>query len=211
MFVVASNLSVIYGQGMCVKYDVTQKYKNAYVHYKQGATGCGPLNYVLCLRAIVRGNSSSNNYAPNIKDKWDNVIDKCGTTAATVPQLIEYFNKNDATWGVSANKVQSSGRSSAQKTSIASQMVNLLSQNKRPFVFLGAISSSSGGYVGHYYTVWSIAWDGTLENSTVYYTNTADAVKSTFDAQLTSMKLSDFFILADKNTQSSNYYLLYFQ
>lgn len=192
-------------------YNILTKYKNSYVHYKQGAHGCGPLNYVLCFRAIVRADYPPANYAANIQDKWDDVIDYNHATAQTLDQLQDYFDNNDSGWGYSCYVFKKPWTPSG-KDQFIEHMLWYLDNYKKPFVVLNAIySSSQSAWVGHYYIVWNITWTQNCSTSTIYYTNTTDAVTNNFDTQIKSKNLGTFLTEATHNPSATQYGMLYFQ
>ncbi len=190
-------------------YNVFSQYKTAYVHKKQGSTGCGPLNYVLCVRAIARGNNSNSTYASDITAKYNHVVEKKGT-AASANALLSYFNQYDAnTTGLSAYTV-SEPHSNAGKDAIVEDMLYHFADNHTPFVFLGAMMGNSGNWIGHYYIVWNITWTKNFNTSLIYVTDTTDNEQSSFDNQIKSYTLSQFLSNAMNNPQSNNFWLLCF-
>ena len=193
-------------------YNIDPIYKSSYVHYKQGEVGCGPLNYILAMRAIIRGNNSSSNYASNIYDAWQDVITAGGTTAQTVSQLYDYWYENDRGWGVGAYMPQEtySHKTTSGREGITEAMIYQLADNRKPLLFLGAMKNRSNQWVGHYYIVWNITWRGSLSTSTIYVTDTTDSVKSSFDQQIKSYNLLTFLNNAEKNPQASNFRILCF-
>lgn len=187
-------------------YNIDSIYKSSYVHYQQGAVGCGPLNYVLCMRAIIRGNNPSATYASNIYAKWQDVITYAGYTAQTTSDLFDYWYDNDQGWGVYAYEAPYQSHNDAGKQAITESMIYQFADNHKPFLFLGATSSGAG----HYYIVWNITWTGNLNTSTIYVTDTTDPVKPSFNQQLKSYNLNSFLEMAKTNPLANNYRILCF-
>lgn len=189
-------------------YNIYPKYKVAYVHYQQGSTGCGQLNYLLCLRAITRGDNSSSTYASNITTKLNDIINYTGISAS-VSDLMSYFNTYDYNLGYNVGLFSKSKSSTNAQDALVEAMLYYLDDQHKPFIFLGAIQSGNS-WVGHYYTVWNITWTKNFSTSLVYYMDTTDPVTNDFDTQIKSTTLSTFLSWAYNNPLANNYNFIYF-
>lgn len=166
-----STLKSGYATGL---YGVNQNYKNAYYHLQQNTNEYSWTNYVLATASIIRGKGNLN-YPTNAGHckSWCN-------NSSLITKLKDYCNDvdNNAGYPINCNRV---AINKDYDLTAAYAMLNHISAHHSPFLYIG---SSSG--IGHYFTVWSIYWGGSLSNSDVWYTNTLSSSGTFYSMNLQS-------------------------
>ena len=162
-------------------YGVNQNYKNAYYHLQQNTNECSWTNYVLATASIIRGKGNLN--YPTNAGGYSNKIAHCKSwcnNSSLITKLEDYCNyvDNNAGYPINCNRV---AINKDYDLTAAYAMLNHISAHHSPFLYIG---SSSG--IGHYFTVWSIYWGGSLSNSDVWYTNTLSSSGTFYSMNLQS-------------------------
>ncbi|MBB6372620.1 hypothetical protein [Chryseobacterium shigense] len=186
-------------------YRVNNAYKTNYTHLLQKSGECSWTNYTLCAGAIARtkGYTYPATYAQITAVKnW------CGSSSI-ITKLQSYCLSNDS--GKISCSLDSKSDNSTGRFNFIKSMLNHIDTRQTPFIVISSVPKSTGGRIGHYYTVWSIDWKQGGTGSVVWYTNTLDTATGNFDTQIKSMDLSTFLDnMAPLNPDASNYNALYF-
>ncbi len=165
-------------------YRSQSKFKYAYEHLQQKTGECSWTAYVCAVAAIRRGNGLP--YEANYP-KVTRVRNACSNSSYITK--IEWFARNyDArTTYLTAptNQFQA-----------VKNMINHLETYQSPFLIIGKVSG-----ISHYRTIFTIDWNGSVYNSTVYYTDTLHPKESNIDYQFKAMNFASF--LANMRSGSS--------
>jgi hypothetical protein len=158
-------------------YRIDDIYKESYVHKLQGEGECSWTNYVLAASAIIRakGDFSYPDNAGGYRQKiahckaWcQNHPTSLGSTGITT--IEQYCRKVDQSAGYS---ISCERKACSEAGEAVAEMLSHLSIRKTPFLYIGAWYG-----IGHYYTIWNITWNGSLNSSSIWYTNTLDEAGS---------------------------------
>ncbi len=145
-------------------YEVNQRYKDEYQHYKQKAKECSWTSYVLAAAAIVRGKGDYNYpFNSNYYGKISHVKSSCGNSSL-ITKLDWYCKKYDAPKYAIASWYRRVGKN--DKDGAVDIMLDHRAYNDTPFLYIGSV-----GTTGHYFIIWDIDWTGDKATSTVYYTD----------------------------------------
>lgn len=167
-------------------------YKWAYRHLKQpNSTSCSWTSYVICTGNIAA--VCGRDY-PVTKDQVYEVKDGCNGSK-TVTALRDYANDVDRRF-VRAKAIGLRKRTS-DCLDVFKQMMLLLYVNKTPFVTI----AKSGKYT-HYVTVYAIHWKKGLVGSKIYFTDSLDKDRGSFNKNVRYMDLWDFFCAMRDNSNS---------
>ena len=160
-------------------YRIDDIYKESYVHKLQGKSECSWTNYVLAASAIIRAKGDFT--YPDNAGGYGQKIDHCkawcwnnptslGPTGITT--IEKYCREVDQSAGYPIS-CERRAFSKNNYTGAVEAMLSHLSTRRTPFLYIGAVQ----GY-GHYFTIWNITWNGSLNSSSVWYTNTLDEAGS---------------------------------
>ncbi|WP_338793342.1 hypothetical protein [Bernardetia sp. MNP-M8] len=165
-------------------YRSQSKFKYAYQHLKQKPGECSWTSYVCAVAAIRRGNGLS--YEVNYP-KVTRVRNACNNSSYITK--IKWFAENydDRSTYLTAPTSQFQA---------VKNMINHLDTYQSPFLIIGKVSG-----ISHYRTVWSINWQGSIYNSTVYYTDTLNPTESNINNQFKPINFAAF--LANMRSGSS--------
>lgn len=190
-------------------YRAESKYKTAYRHLRQQQSECSWTNYVLAAEAIVDANYGRNYFVTasgSVAKKIEHCKGECrGSTH------INTINDYSQTWDSQkygfTTKVATTGKTN--HTGAIKRMLAHLSEEKTPLIYI-----TSENNIGHYIIIWSIDWRGSIENSTVWYTNTLegsrDEMKSTENSSQFDFKPINCGTLMRKNIMNNHNMLLFY-
>ncbi len=172
-------------------------YKWGYRHVKQpDGSSCSWTSYVICTGNIAK--ISGRNYSVT-SDQVYVVKDGC-VGSKLVTSLRDYANNTDK--NVVKARTISLQKSTTDCLGVFKQMMLLMYLNKTPFVTI----AMSGNYT-HYVTVYSIYWKVGVVGSKIYFTDSLDPDRGSFDQNVKYMDLWDFYC-AMKNNSNSYYNFL---
>lgn len=172
------NLKSGYSTGL---YGVNQDYKNAYYHLQQNAGECSWTNYVLTAASIIRGKGNLN--YPYAAGGYPQKISHCKSwcnNSSLITDIEDYCKDVDKNAGYPINCTRKAINKNYDLTA-AYEMLNHISNYHSPFLYIG-----SSNNIGHYFTVWSIYWGGSLSTSDVWYTNTLSSNGTFYSMNLQS-------------------------
>lgn len=152
------------------RYRVADMYKNAYVHVVQKTGECSWTNYVLAAASVIRAHGDYNypDKAGGYESKIQHCKDWCGTTAMS--KINSYVTEVDGkSYNISTKHHFTPDRN---YTKAAEIMLAHLQNNQTPLIYITSVNR-----IGHYVIIWSIDWYGSIENSTVWYTDTLKSGK----------------------------------
>lgn len=167
-------------------------YKWGYRHVKQpDGTSCSWTSYVICTGNIAAVSGKS---YPVTVDQVYQVKTGCGGSKL-ITKLRDYANSTDR----SIVKARSIGlqKSTTNYLPVLKEMMLLLYVNRTPFVTIAI----SGSYT-HYVTVYSIYWKKGLLGSKIYFTDSLDPDRGSFDKNVKYMDLWDFYCAMKRNANS---------
>lgn len=164
-------------------------FKWSYRHVKQpNGTSCSWSSYVICTGNVAA--VSGKDYQVD-QDQVYIVRDGCNWSKM-ITALRDYANSDDS-YFVDARTIALK-KSTTDYLSVFKQMMLLLYVNRTPFVTI----VKSGKYT-HYVTVYSIYWKRGLIGSKIYFTDSLDPDMGSFDQNVKSMNLLDFYCLMRDN------------
>ena len=170
-------------------YRIDDIYKEAYVHKLQKGGECSWTNYVLAASAIIRAKGdftypdNAGGYHQKISHckAWcQNNPTSLGSTGITT--IEKYCREVDQSAGYS---ISCERKAFSEAGEAVAEMLSHLSMRKTPFIYIGGYDQGNQTY-GHYYIIWNITWRGSVDKSTVWYTNTLDKEKDFNQANLGS-------------------------
>lgn len=167
-------------------------YKWAYRHVRQpDGSSCSWTSYVICTgnMAAVAGRI----YPVDVDQVYE-VKDGCGGSKSVIA-LRDYANSVDRNY-VRARTI-GLRKSTSDYLDVFKQMFLLMYVNKSPFVTI----AMSGRYT-HYVTVYSIYWKKGVVGSKIYFTDSLDPDRGSFDANIKYMDLWDFYCAMRNNSNS---------
>lgn len=172
-------------------------YKWGYRHVKQpDGSSCSWASYVICTGnvAAVCGRT----YPVTVNQVYV-VKNGCGGSKL-ITKLRDYANTTDR--NIVKARTISLQKSTTDCLAVFKQMMLLLYVNRAPFVTI----AMSGNYT-HYITVYSIHWQKGVVGSKIYFTDSLDPDRGSFDKNVKYMDLWDFYC-AMKNNSNSYYNFL---
>jgi hypothetical protein len=172
-------------------------YKWGYRHVKQpDGSSCSWTSYVICTGNIAA--VCGQTYPVTINQVYT-VKNGCGGSSL-ITKLRDYANVTDK--NVVKARTMSLQKSTNDCLGVFKQMMLLLYVNRAPFVTI----AMSGNYT-HYVTVYSIYWQKGVVGSKIYFTDSLDPDRGSFDQNVKYMDLWDFYC-AMKNNSNSYYNFL---
>ncbi|MDD3263171.1 MAG: hypothetical protein PHR61_05030 [Candidatus Absconditabacteria bacterium] len=172
-------------------------YKWAYRHVRQpNGTSCSWTSYVICTGNIAA--VCGHDYPVNV-DQVYLVKNGCGGSKL-ITKLRDYANTTDR--NIVKARTISLQKSTTESLSVFKKMMLLMYVNKTPFVTI----AMSGNYT-HYVTIYSIYWKRGIIGSKIYFTDSLDPDRGSFDKNVKYMDLWDFYC-AMKNNANSYYNFL---
>lgn len=167
-------------------------YKWVYRHVKQpDGSSCSWSSYVICAGNIAA--VFNKNYPVTI-DQIYTVKEGCGNSKV-ITSLRNYANSTDKEF-VRAKTIALK-KSTSNYLDVLKEMMLLLYVNKTPFVTI----AMSGKYT-HYVTVYSIYWKIGVVGSKIYFTDSLDPNRGSFDKNVKCMDLWDFYCQMRDNSNS---------
>lgn len=165
-------------------------YKWAYQHVKQpDKHSCSWSSYVICTGNIAA--VCGKNY-PVSEDQVYVVKDGCGESQ-DITVIRDYANDVDRKF-VKAKSI-SLKKNKTDYLDVFKEMMLLLYVNRTPFITI----SMSGKYT-HYVTVYSVYWKQGIVGSKIYFTDTLDPDRGSFNKNVKYMDLWDFYCSMKKNS-----------
>lgn len=172
-------------------------YKWAYRHVRQpDGRSCSWTSYVICTGDIAA--ACGRDYSVDVSQVY-NVKELCGGSSS-ITALRNYANSTD----YSIIRARNIGliKSSHNYLDVFKQMMVLLYVNRTPFITI----AMSGRYT-HYLTIYSVYWKQGIVGSKIYFTDSLDSDRGSFNANVKYMDLWDFYC-AMKNNSNSCYNFL---
>lgn len=172
-------------------------YKWAYRHVRQpNGTSCSWTSYVICTGNVAA--VAGCDYPVNVDHVYV-VKDGCGGSKL-ITKLRDYANTTDR--NIVKARTISLKKNTTESLAVFKQMMLLMYVNKTPFVTI----AMSGNYT-HYVTIYSIYWKRGLIGSKIYFTDSLDPDRGSFDKNVKYMNFWDFYC-AMKNNSNSYYNFL---
>lgn len=165
-------------------------YKWAYRHVRQpDKYSCSWSSYVICTGNIA---AVCDKKYPVSEDQVYDVKDGC-RESQNITDIRDYANDVDRR--IVKAKSISLKKSKTDYLDVFKEMMLLLYINRTPFITI----SMSGKYT-HYVTVYSVYWKKGIVGSKIYFTDTLDPDRGSFDKNVKYMDLWDFFCAMEKNS-----------
>lgn len=171
-------------------------FKPWYVHIRQPDNqSCSWTAYVICAGNIA--NAVWWGYPQNVSKVYA-VKSGCGSSK-TITSLANYCNSVDKNNYYLRAQVLSNPKINSSYLDVIKRMLTLLEETKTPFVTI-----AKSGSKAHYVTVYSIHWKKGLKGSLIYFTDSLDPDRGSFNNNIKSMDLEDF--LYSMKSNSNTYY-----